>query len=85
MTNLNQRDEALKAIAEDAAAVGETGLVKQALEKFTVANLKDEAAASCALTLSAAGKDQAAVEVAKVMSNVNKRDEVLQKIAKGKQ
>jgi hypothetical protein len=85
MTHLNQRDEALKAVAEDAASAGDAELVKQALEKFTNLNLKDEVAAASALRLSAGGQDQAAVQVAKMMMDLNKRDDVLQRIAKGTQ
>jgi len=83
MTNLNARDEALKAVALDAAEIGEGEVVKGALGRFTSLNLKDEAASACALKLSAAGQDQAAVDVAKMMMSLDKRDDVLKKIAKG--
>jgi len=84
MSNLNQRDEALKAVAENAASAGQAELVKQALGKFTNLNVKDEVAAACALKLSAAGHAQEGVEVAKMMTNINMRDEALRKIAQGK-
>jgi hypothetical protein len=84
MTNLNRRDEALRAIAEDATAAGDVALTKRVLEHFTSLNLKDQTAAACALKLSEAGQPQAAVEVAQRMHNLNQRDEVLERIAKAK-
>jgi hypothetical protein len=84
MTNLNYRDDALKAIADDAANAGQAEFVKQALSKMTNLNDRDTAVISCALKLSAAGQDQAAVEIAKTIVDLNKRDEVLRKMAKGK-
>src|SRR5262249_1336200 len=83
MKNVNQRDDALKVVAEDAAWVGEADLVKQALGKLTDMNLKDEAARACALQLSAADEDHAAIDVAKTMMNPSKREEALQRIAQG--
>jgi hypothetical protein len=83
VNNISRRDQALKAIAEDAASAAETELVKQVLEKFNNLSLKDETAVACALKLSAAGQYQSAVEVAKMINNLSKRDEVLQRIAKG--
>jgi hypothetical protein len=83
MTNSNQRDEALQVLVADAATAGEGEMVKEVLAKFTSTNLKDDAAVEAALALAEVGQAQAATDIAKTMSNLNQRDEVLAKIAKG--
>lgn len=46
-------------------------------------SLHDETAYNSALALAKAGKGAAALEVAKSINNVTKKDEVMAKIAKG--
>jgi hypothetical protein len=50
---------------------------------MTFMNAKDDAAADCAYALSEAGQPAAAVEVARTMTFINKRDQVLKKLAIG--
>jgi len=46
-------------------------------------NTKDDAAADCAYALSEAGQPAAAVEVARTMTFMHKRDQVLKRLAVG--
>jgi hypothetical protein len=79
-----QKDEALAAVAADAATAGEGEVAKQAVSQINSPTKKDETASAAALKLSERGQDQAAAEVAKMISSPTKRDEVLQKIARGR-
>jgi hypothetical protein len=83
MTFMNERDEALGAVARDAARVGNVEVTKSALKNMTFMNAKDDAAADCAYALSEAGQPAAAVEVARTMTFMHKRDQVLKKLAVG--
>ena len=83
MTFMNERDEALGAVARDAARVGNVEVTKSALKNMTFMNAKDDAAADCAYALSEAGQPAAAVEVARTMTFMHKRDQVLKKLALG--
>ena len=83
MTFMNERDEALGAVARDAARVGNVEVTKSALKNMTFMNAKDDAAADCAYALSEAGQPAAAVEVARTMTFMHKRDQVLKKLATG--
>jgi hypothetical protein len=84
MSNLNQRDDALKVVVQDAATAGDVEIVNQGLEKFTNGNLRDDVAAAAALTFSAAGRSQDAADIAKHIANGNQKDDVLKKIAQRK-
>ena len=83
MTFMNERDEALGAVARDAAHAGDVEVTKSALKSMTFMNAKDDAAADCAYALSEAGQPAAAVEVARTMTFMHKRDQVLKKLAVG--
>ncbi len=83
MNNVSQRDDALAAVAKDAAAAGEGDVTAKALGAMNNVAKKDDAAEDCAVALARAGKAAAAVQVAKLINNVAKRDAVLAKVAKG--
>jgi hypothetical protein len=83
MTFMNERDQALGAVARDAARAGDVDVTKSALKSMTFMNAKDDAAADCAYALSEAGQPAAAVEVARTMTFMHRRDQVLKKLATG--
>jgi hypothetical protein len=83
MTFMNERDQALGAVARDAARAGDVEVTKSALKNITFMNTRDDAAADCAYALSEAGNASAAVEIARTMTFMNKRDQVLKKLAIG--
>lgn len=77
---LETRDEALKAVALDAATDGDIEVVKQALQKMHRVTAKDETASQCAVRLAQAGQIQGAGEVAHMIFYLNVRDQTLQRI-----
>jgi len=83
MTFMNERDEALGAVARDAARAGNVDVTKSALKNMTFMNARDDASADCAYALSEAGQPAAAVEVARMMTFMHRRDQVLKKLAVG--
>ncbi len=83
LTNMSQKEDALSAIALDAADAGEGDICKKALEGMSNVSKKNDAAYDAALKLSERGKTPAAVEVAKLITNISKQNDVLSKIAKG--
>ena len=80
-----QRDDALKAIAIDAAAAVQSDIVIQAIDSFHDWHMKDDAVAVCAAKLSVLGQQQAAVDVASRMYDPNRKDEVMERIARSTQ
>jgi len=83
ITFMNERDQALGAVARDAARAGNVSVTRDALQNMTFVNARDNAAGDCALALSEAGSATAAVEVARMITFLNKRDQVLKKLATG--
>jgi hypothetical protein len=83
MTNVAERNDVLVVLAKDAADIGESEIVKQAIGQIGNIAQKNDIAYSCALKLSKQGKIQAATDVAKMIANVAQRNEALGKIAKG--
>lgn len=81
MTFMNERDQALGAIARDAAEAGDAAITKEALQGMTFMQSRDAAAGDCALKLSDAGQHGAALEVARSIIFLQKRDAVLKKLA----
>jgi hypothetical protein len=77
------RDEALKAVAVDAAGLGAGDVVKQALGAMNSSALRDETASDCALQLSKDRHSSMAKEVAQSINSSGLRDSTLKKVAKG--
>ena len=82
INNISLKDEALVKLATDAASVGDE-ITNKAIDGIQNVSLHDETAYTSALALAKAGKGAAALEVAKSINNVTKKDEVMAKIAKG--
>ena len=83
MNNVTDRNTALAKVAIDAAAAGEGEVVKKAVSAITVEDKKMRTARDSALALAKAGQGNAAVEVAKMISQVTMRDDTLKKIILG--
>jgi hypothetical protein len=81
--NSFEKDNALVAVAREAAAGGDTGVAHDALDKIANTFTKDNTAAECALKLAKAGKGAEATKVAQKISNSFTRDATLAKLAKG--
>jgi hypothetical protein len=81
--NSFEKDNALVAVAKEAAAGGDTGVANDALDKIANSFTKDNTAAECALKLAKAGKGAEATKVAQKISNSFTRDATLAKLAKG--
>jgi hypothetical protein len=78
-----KRDDALRAVAEAAAGVGEVKVVKRALQGIFDSTQRDAAAAAAAVALAKTGKPAEAKEIALTIFDSSKRDETLAKLAKG--
>lgn len=83
ITFSNDRDQALSAVARDAAKAGDAPVTKAALGSINFTAVKDETAADCALKLAAAKQGTAANEVANMISFTTIRDATLKKLASG--
>jgi hypothetical protein len=83
ISNSARKDEALAAVAVDAAREGDAAVVKKCIQSISATTAKDEAAFSAAVALAKNDKGQEAKEVAQMISNVARKDEALAKIAKG--
>jgi hypothetical protein len=83
ITFANERDQALAAVAKDAARGGEASVTKQAVANIMFTTAKDETAADCALKLAAAGQGAAANDVARMITFTTVRDATLKKLAAG--
>jgi hypothetical protein len=84
ITNLSERQAALKEIAVDAANSGAGDITLKAMERITNVSTKNEVAEECALTLARRGDTRAATTCAEAITNVQKKNEVLARIAKGR-
>jgi len=83
INSVKTRDEALSAVAGDAAKEGDAGVVKKCIQSINNVSARDDAAFTAAIALAKIGKGQEAKEVAQMINNVTRRDEALAKIAKG--
>jgi hypothetical protein len=83
ITFSTDRDQALAAVARDAAKAGDAPVTKSALGSINFSAVKDETAADCALKLAAAKQGAAANEVANLISFTTVRDATLKKLASG--
>ena len=83
ITFSNDRDQALAAVARDAAKAGDATVTKAALGAINFTAVKDETAADCALKLAAAKQGTSANEVANMISFTTIRDATLKKLASG--
>lgn len=79
----NEKDQALAAVARDAADAGDAATVEQALTGMFDTTLKDQAAYSAALRLAKVQKSAAATATANAIFDSTLRDKTLSKIAKG--
>jgi hypothetical protein len=78
-----ERDKALVAVANDAAAGADADAVREALEGINSGFTKDSTAAECALKLAKVGKAAEATEIAKKINSSHTRDVTLAKLARG--
>ncbi len=83
ITFTSDRDQALAAVARDAAKAGDASVTKSALGGIVFTSAKDEAAAECALKLAGAGRGAEANEVAHMITFTGVRDATLKKLATG--
>ncbi len=83
VTDPDKRNDALKAVAEDAAEAGDGEVAQAATEKITDPDRKNEVAATCALKLAKRGNTKAANSVAGLITDPDKKNQVLGKISKG--
>jgi hypothetical protein len=76
----SQRDAALAAACREAAGQGSGPAVLMGIPRIEDGGLRDEAAQECAATLGDLGQTEAAVEVAGLISDQPKRDELLARL-----
>jgi hypothetical protein len=76
------RDAALTGVVRDAAAAGETAVVKSALQRIGGGIARDDAAREAALLLAKRGLRKEAVEIAKGISGSLMRDATLSELAR---
>src|SRR5205807_984618 len=84
ISDSHAKNGALAKVALEAAADGETAVVKKALSKISDSFTKNSTASVCAITLAGAGKSVEATEVAKSITDSFTRDSTLSKIASAK-
>src|SRR4051794_30508137 len=83
INNLNARDEALATACRDAARAGAADAVQKGLKGMTNKTLRDQLAEDCAYKLRDAGQSAAALDAAKQIQHVAKRDAALKNLASG--
>jgi hypothetical protein len=83
ISNTDMRDDALSAVAQDAAEAGAAEAAREALTGITDVETRNGLAETVALKLAEAGQEGPAVEVARGIHDVEKRNEVLARIAAG--
>ena len=82
ISNPMDRDDALSALAKDAARAGDVAIVKASLGGMTNVMDRDDAAHAVARLLAKRRLHSDAVEVAKSMSNLTERDETLKELSR---
>jgi hypothetical protein len=75
------REDAVAAVAIDAAKAGNAAVVTKALSQVRGQKRRDDLRSSCAFDLAMAGKLQEAVEIAKTIDVTSLKDETLKRIA----
>ncbi len=80
ISDARERDAALATACRESAGQGSGPTVLMGIPRIEDSSLRDEIAEECAITLGDIGQTEAAVEVAKLISNESKRDEVLAKL-----
>jgi hypothetical protein len=80
MQDAKQRDTALADACREAAAQGAGPVVMMGVPRIDDGSLRDQVAEDCALALGEAGETDAAAEAARLISNEQKRNEVLAKL-----
>jgi len=83
INSVAKKDEALSAVARDAAKEGDAEIVKKCIQSINSISARDDAAFTAAIALAQFGKGQEAKEVAQMINSIARRDEALAKIAKG--
>jgi hypothetical protein len=83
MTNVGKRDEALTKLIREASINARLEAVKQGLTEVSDTALRDKVAGEAALKLASVSAGAAALTVAKTITDVKLRDEVLAKIVIG--
>lgn len=83
ISSITEKDDALKAVASDAARAGDGQVATRALDAMTLVTAKDDAAYDVAVELARKGKGSEATQAANMISSVTRKDEALSKIAKG--
>jgi len=78
--DVKARDAALATACRESADQGSAPAVLMGVPRIEDANLRDEVAADCAVTLDTAGQSEAAVNVANLISTESKRDALLAKL-----
>jgi hypothetical protein len=81
--SVEQRDEALRQVALQAAAGDDVTTVKRALEEIRGNELHDQTAADCALELAQLKKNADATAVARKIRTSSLHDTILERIASG--
>ena len=82
VSNSSTRDEALAAVATDAAQAGAGYTVRKAVGAIANSSTKDKTASACAVKLVEVGQADAANDVAGLIANSSTRDQTLARIAK---
>jgi len=77
----DKRDAALAALAKDAAASGDSTLVKKVIGKISMFTARDDAAYESAMIIARVGRRPDAIEVAKMITSFTKRDAALRELA----
>ena len=73
----NERDAALATACRESADQGSAPAVLMGIPRIENASLRDEVAEDCAVILDDGGQTEAAVNVARLISNESKRDTLL--------
>ena len=83
MYEVSQKDSALRELVQDAAAAGDLGMVRQALDAIYDVNARSTAGYDAALQLAQAGDVTGAMATAQRIYDTELRDKALAKIAEG--
>ncbi len=75
-----ERDAALASACRESADQGSGPAVLMGIPRIEDGGLRDEIAEECAMTLSEVGQTEAAIEVARLISDQAKRDDLLAKL-----
>jgi len=84
LTDPDKRNDALKAVAEDAAESGVGEIAQAATQRITDHDRQNQVAGTCALKLADHGDTKSATAVAGLITDPDRRNEVLGKISKGR-